>query len=269
MLPRWSSGGVMALDEDVATGRVDGWRRAAAVAAVVSAVGLFAQTVLFLLDAGGILPGSPPFRSTDAGRGEDLARFFVARLERQHDLAWNIAVRDVLGPIAAVALIVLARAFVRLRGEGRAGVECWALVFGVGALLSLLSDLVFVSQMGVWRATGFTPDPPADIIAVGRSLESIEHVAEYLANGAAVALAAGLTGLAFYLSPRLRVLALVVALGLISSAWAAVTDSPSIYSVVGLLTGVVLAPALLIALGRSLARPAHPDAAAVGVDQHP
>lgn len=249
----------MALDEDVETGRLDGWRRAAAVAALVSALGLLAQTILFLIDAVGILPGSPPFRLTDAGRGEDLARFFVARLERQHDIAWNIALRDVLGLIAAVALLVLARAFVRLRGEGRAGVESWALVFGVGALLSLLSDLVFLSQMGVWRATGFTPDPPADIIAVGRSLENIEHVAEYLALGAAVALAAGLTGLALHLSARLRALALVVALGLMASAWAAVTDSPSIYAVVGLLTGAILAPALLIALGRSLARPTHPD----------
>ncbi|MGK5112247.1 hypothetical protein [Geodermatophilus sp. CPCC 205506] len=230
------------------------WGRAALLAATVSAAGVFAQTLLFLVDAVEILPGNPPFRETGAGRDVDLAAFFVALAERQHDIAWNIALRDVLGPIAAIALIVLARAWVRLRGDGRAGVESWALVISIGALLKALADLVYVSQLGLWRDTGFTAEPPADIIAVGRTSEAITDLADHLEYAAFLTLAAGLAGLAVHLGRRLRLLALATALGLVVSTVAALTRSEAVYDIASLLTGALLAPVLLLGLGRSLAR---------------
>jgi hypothetical protein len=230
------------------------WGRAALLAGVVSAAGLFAQTLLFLIDAVGILPGNPPFVVTGAGRDRDLAAFFVGFAERQHDVAWNIALRDVLGPIAAIALIVLARAFVRLRGDGRAGLESWAVVFSVGALLKALADLVYLSQLGLWRDTGFTAEPPADIIAVGRTSEAITDLADHLEHAAFLTLAVGLAGLAVHLGRRLRLLAFAVVLGLVVSTVTAITRSEAVYDLASLVTGAFLGPALLLSLGRALAR---------------
>ncbi|MFW3168872.1 hypothetical protein [Geodermatophilus sp. CPCC 206100] len=93
----------MAVDEGELRESRQKWGRVALLAGAVSAATLFAQTLLFLIDAVGILPGGPPFRETGAGRDEDLAAFFVGVAERQHDVAWNIALRDVAGPIAAIA----------------------------------------------------------------------------------------------------------------------------------------------------------------------
>jgi hypothetical protein len=243
----------MAVDSVDIRAREAGWGRVALLAGTISGIGLLAQTVLFLLDASGVLPGIPPFRETGAGRDEDLAAFFIAFAERQHDVAWDIVLRDVLGPIAAVALIVLARALVHLRGAGRAGPQVWALVFGVGALLMALSDLVYLSQMSLWRDTGFVPEPPADMIAVGRTSEAITALADYLEYAAFVLLAAGIAGLAARLGRRLEVLAYALAVGLLVSVVASLARYGTVYDITALVTGVLLAPALLLGLGRSLA----------------
>ncbi|MFW3168873.1 hypothetical protein [Geodermatophilus sp. CPCC 206100] len=126
---------------------------------------------------------------------------------------------------------MLARAFVRLRGDGQAGLESWALVFSVGALLKGLADLVYLSQLGLWRDTGFTAEPPADIIAVGRTSEAITDLADHLEHAAFLTLAAGLAGLAVHLGHRLRLLARVVALGLVVSTVSALTRSAVVYDV--------------------------------------
>lgn len=67
----------MALDEAVATEHVAGWRRAAGLAGLVSAVRLFAETPSLLVDAVGNFRQS----SVAADRcraGQDLATVFVA-----------------------------------------------------------------------------------------------------------------------------------------------------------------------------------------------
>jgi hypothetical protein len=232
------------------------WGRTAFLAGVVSAVGLSLQTALYFVDATGILPFSPDYQETGAGRGEDLAAFYVALAERQHDIVWNIALRDTLGPVAAIALMVLALALVRLRAQGRPGPQVWALVFSVGALIKLLSDVVYLSQLGVWRDTGFTPEFPADIIAVGRTSEAVGSLSGYLENVAYLILAAALAGLAGVLDRRLGLLARVVAVALLVAVVASFADWWPLYAVDGLLTGIVLAPVLLVGTGRSLDRDA-------------
>jgi hypothetical protein len=231
------------------------WGRTGLVAGAIAAVGQLVQSVLFVLDATGVLGSAPPFRETGAGRDQDLATFYVAFFEHQHDIAWNIAIRDTLGPVSYVAMIVLAASLVRLRGRGRPGAAVWGLVFGVGALLVMLSDLVFLSQLGLWRFTGFTPVPPADIIATGRSSETVERISDYLGNAGQVTLAVALVGLAGLLTLRLRLLTLVVALGALVSVVAALTFSDVLYDVTAIALGVVLAPLALLGIGRSLTSP--------------
>jgi hypothetical protein len=229
------------------------WGRTAFLAGVISAVGLFLQTALFFLDATGILAFSADYRKTGAGRGEDLATYYVGLFERQHDIVWDVALRDTIGPVAALALMVLALALVRLRGHGRPGPAAWGLVFAVGALLKLLSDVVFLSQLAVYLDSGFTPEFPADIVAVGRTSEAVDALSGYLESVAYLVLAAALVGLAGLLGRRLSVLARAVALALVVSVLAWVAGWWPVTAVAEALAGIVLAPALLIGVGRSLA----------------
>jgi hypothetical protein len=232
------------------------WGRTALLAGCISAGGVVLQTALFFLDASGVLPISPAYRETGAGRGEDLGAYYVAWFERQHDIVWDIAVRDTVGPIGAIALMVLALALIRLRGQAGAGVQVWALVFSVGALLKLLSDVVYLSELGVWLDSRFTAEFPADIVAVGRTAEAVDNLSSYLEAVAYVTLAAALVGLARALSRRLGVLArtvagalVVVVIGWLGGWW-------PVYAVGAVLSGIVLAPWLLLATGRWLARSA-------------
>jgi hypothetical protein len=257
---RRSAGAAAPLGEDdVAVSEAEreqtsAWGRTAFLAGVISAVGLFLQTALFFLDATGTLPFSPDYHETGAGRGEDLATYYVALFERQHDIVWDVALRDTIGPVAALALMVLALALVRLRGHGRPGPAVWGLVFAIGALLKLLSDVVFLSQLAVYLDSGFTPEFPADIVAVGRASEAVDALSSYLESVAYLVLAAALLGLAGLLGRRLSALARVVALALAVSVLAWVAGWWPVMAVAEALAGIVLAPALLIGLGRSLAR---------------
>jgi hypothetical protein len=232
---------------------VHDWGRAAVVAGAVGAVALLLQTVLFLLDEAEILASWPTFQESGAGREEDLATFYVALFERQHDMAWNIALRDLLGPVAAIALMVLARALVRVRGGGRADPEVWALVLSVGAGLKLLSDLVYLSQLGLWRSTGFIAEPPADVIATGRASEAVTDLSNYFEYTAYLVLAVGLAGLAGLLDKGLRLLARALVVALVVLVVVSLVDWWPGYAIVSLVTGIVLGPVLLAGLGRSLA----------------
>jgi hypothetical protein len=221
----------------------------------VAAGGLFLESVLFILDATGILPSAPDFQDTGNGFAKDLATYYVGFFEHQHDIAWNIAIRDTVGPVSSVAMIVLALALSRVRGAGRPRLEVWTAVFAVGALLRLISDLVYLSQLGLWRFTGFRTDPPADIIASGRTSEAITNLADYLELAALLTLAVGLIGVAALLSPRLRLLAVALAATLVVSVVAALAFWDVAYDVTAILTGIVLGPLLLVGLGRWLAQP--------------
>jgi hypothetical protein len=248
----------VAADQKEVLRGVHAWGRTALIAGVVAAGALFLQSVLFLLDLTGILPSAPDFHETGNGFDKDLATYYVGFFEHQHDIAWNIAIRDTAGPVASIGMIVLALALCRVRGDGGPRLEVWTTVFIVGALLRLIADLVYLSQLGVWRFTGFGPDPPADIIAAGRTSDAITNLTDYLDLAAIVVLAVGLVGIAALLSRRLRLLALVLAAALLVSAVATLAFWDLAYDVTAILTGIVLGPLLLVSLGRWLAEPVDP-----------
>jgi hypothetical protein len=235
------------------------WGATAFRAGVISGACVLLQTALFLIDAVGILPSGPEYQETGAGRGEDLAAYYVAYFERQHDVVWSIALSSVLGVVGAIALIVLALAVVRLRGQGRPGPQAWASVFSVGALLLLLSDVVLLSQLAVYLDSRFTPEFPADIIAVGRTSEAIGSLSGYLSDVGDLVLAAALFGLAGLLARRVAMLARVLAAVLLVGVITGYVGPGPVYATAVLLSGLVLAPVLLVATGRSLRRAATAD----------
>jgi hypothetical protein len=245
----------VAENHEEASRGVHAWGRTALIAGTVAAGGLLLQSLLLLLDLTGILPSAPDFHETGNGFDQDLATLYVGFFERQHDIAWNLAIRGTVGALASIAMIVLAWALGRVLGNGRPRVEVWTTVFAVGALLRLLSDLVYLSQLGVWRYTGFSPDPPADIIASGRTSDALGNLADYLELAAIVAIAVGLVGIAALLSRPLRILALVLAATLLLATVATLAFWDVVTEVTAILTGVVLGPLLLLGLGRWLAQP--------------
>src|SRR4051812_4204089 len=168
---------------------VHGWARTGRVAAVVAAVALLAQALLFLADGLELLAAQPVFTETAAGRDADLGTYFVAYFERQHDIAWSIALRDVLGPIGYVAVIVLARAFRQTVGRDHPRVDLAAVLVQVGALLGMVADLVYLSQLGYWRGSGFIKEPFFDITAVGRAAEAVTYISDYVGFAAQLAFA--------------------------------------------------------------------------------
>ena len=113
---------------------------------------------LLLLDLTGILSSAPDFHETGNGFEQDLATYYVGFFERQHDIAWNIAIRGTVGPLAS-------HRDDRARPGARPGARAAA---GRGSRSGRRSsrsgrcsassrDLVYLSQLGVWRYTGFGP----------------------------------------------------------------------------------------------------------------
>ena len=100
---------------------VDTWRRWGRAAGYIAAPVFLIQTVLFLLDVTGVLAPQTAFIDTPAGVMEDLATYYVAANERMHTIWWDAALRDTLGPIGYVALMVLVIAVVRVSATHHRG----------------------------------------------------------------------------------------------------------------------------------------------------
>src|SRR5437868_10341613 len=121
------------------------WRRVGKGSGYILAAGLFAGTVLFLLDATDALDASPEFHVTGAGPLQDEANFWVAVFAHQHRILWDIIARDTLFPLAFVALIVVSLAVRdRVRSE-RPEPQLMTAFFVVGGVVAALSDLIYLA----------------------------------------------------------------------------------------------------------------------------
>lgn len=121
------------------------WAGVARFTGLVAASCFFGQTILFLADASGLLGENPTYTETAAGRARDLADYYVAYFEHQHTIVWDIAVRDTLGPIAFLALMVLGVAVMNMVGPRRSEAQLLVLFFVVGGLLAAVPDLTYLT----------------------------------------------------------------------------------------------------------------------------
>lgn len=78
---------------------------------------------------------------------QDLADFYVAVNERMHTIWWDVAIRDVLGPVGYLALMVLMLAVRHAAGPGHPRVELAVLFTLVGAGAAAVSDLLYLSHV--------------------------------------------------------------------------------------------------------------------------
>jgi hypothetical protein len=235
------------------------WNRIGRNAGYISGGAFFLTTLLFLLDSADLLAPSPAFHVTAAGRLQDLATYFVAFFAHQHQILWDIALRDTLGPISDVGLIVLVLAIANLLRWRGAAVQLMVLFGSLGAVLMAISSLTFLAEIHYWRATDWIADPAANMVAVGRASAAIDALTVYPEVAGFAALAIGLVYLGRLcrtrdeLPSRLSGLAYVEALALLGAGVATVTRLGAAYNVLALVTGVLIAPVLAIWLGRHFA----------------
>lgn len=241
-----------------------GWGKVGRHAGLVAGVALLAQTLLFLVDTLGFIDDDPTYRATAAGEEQDLANYFLALFEHQHALVWNIAIRDVLGPIGFVAVGILALALTRVLGRDRPDVVLSAVALQVGAAVAALADLTYLSTVGTWRLTGFSATPPADIISAGRAYEQIDNLSTYLQLAGYSVLAIGILMLARLcrrdpeMPNGLATVATIEAVAVIGLVTASVTQSWTIFDVLAIVSGVALAPAVLVWTGVAVHRLSSP-----------
>lgn len=219
------------------------WARVGRASGFVASAGLLVGTVLYLLDATHVLAADAQYHVTGAGALTDEANFWVAYFARQHHVLWDIVARDTLFPVAFLALMVLALAARRRAGAERPETQLMVVFFVVGGLLAALSDLIYLSASEYWRVTGWSPDPPARMVAVGRAEGAVETLNRWPEIGGFVVLGAALVSLARIGLPRgLVVAARFEALMLLGIAFAEVFHADTAYDIFSLVTGALVGP---------------------------
>ena len=233
------------------------WSRLGRAAGYFAGGAFFAQTVLFLLDVTGALAPRTMYQVTEQGSQQDLINYYVSYNERMHSIWWDVALRDVLGPLGYLALIVLILALLHVAGTAKPREELGQLFVVLGASTAALSDLMYLSHINWWRTGGFLATP--DIIAHGRAFEVVDNVGNYLQWAGCLVLALGFTCLAPTLSEapirrrRLSLLAYCQAAALVAFVFTQIADADVAGYIAAVASGLVLGPALAILMGHALA----------------
>jgi hypothetical protein len=247
---------VGAVDDDRA------WARIGRLAAYVAAIGFLVTTVLYLLDVYDVLDPTPAYAATSAGQVHDEAQFWAAIFAHQHAILWDVIVRDVVGPAAFIALIVVGVALRRLTSGDRPERQLMVTFLGIGGVISAIASLLYLGNAEFWRVpTGIvTTGGQTSMIAVGRATTAINNLTTwpeafgYLVIALGIACLGALVRHDTRLPRRLGTLALIAAAVLVALAVATAMDADGARSILALAVGAVLAPVLCIWLGMTLGR---------------
>jgi hypothetical protein len=238
------------------------WARIGRLAAYVAAVGFLVTTVLYLLDVYDVLDTTPTYVQTSAGQLHDEAQFWAAIFQHQHMIVWDVIVRDVFGPIAFIALIVIGVALRRVTRGDRPERQLMVTFLGAGGVISAIASLLYLANVEFWRLPwGDIPkDGETSIIAVGRATTAIDNLTTWPEAFGYLVLAAGIVCLGAlvrhesHLPRRLGTFAYVTAAGLVALAVATMMDADTARSLLALAVGAVLAPGLCVWIGTTLGR---------------
>jgi hypothetical protein len=227
-------------------------------AGIAAGVALLVASLLQAAADQGWIGTEPAFRETDAGPLVDVATFYADSFAFEHDVIWSLAIRDTLFPIAFMAIIVVGMAIRRIVGAHRADAQLLATTLLVGGLISLMNPLIYLSVTTWWRETGWSADPPENMVAVGRAAEAIIKLTRYFQTFGALLLAIGLLLLwrvirsTHILPSGIAFVSLVLGGGLAIAAVASVFDVWWLWDIGTGAFGVILGPLLLVWLGTAL-----------------
>lgn len=238
------------------------WARVGRLAGFVAAIGFLVTTVLYLLDVYDVLDPTPAYVQTSAGQLHDEAQFWAAIFQHQHAIIWDVIARDIAGPVAFVALIVLGVALRRITSGDRPDRQLMVTLLGVGGVISAISSLLYLGNVEFWRLPWgpLQPGGETSIIAVGRATTAIDNLTTWPEAFGYLVLAVGIACLGSVarrddrLPSRLGTFAYVAAAVLVGLAVATAMDADSARSILALAVGAVLAPVVCVWLGRTLGR---------------
>jgi hypothetical protein len=249
--------------EDAATqSAARAWARLARIAGLIAGFCLLAGTILFLLDATHILAADPQYHVTQAGPLHDEAEWWVAYFARQHRILWDVMTRDTLFPVAFLALMIVAYAIRRLVRDARPEAQLLVLFMVVGGVIATVNDLLYLSATDYWRVTGWSADPAARMVAIGRSSAAIESLTRWPEAAGFVILAAGLICLGRLAGEAtegavptgIAPIVYVEAALLLGISIAGVAHADTAYNIFSLVTGAVVGPIAATWLGVSLGK---------------
>lgn len=237
----------------------EGWAKAAKGWGLFAGVAFAVATVAYLVQATGLIGSEPTYTSTSAGQLQDEATFWVAFFAYRHDTLWDYVLRDGLFFFAFLGFIPIALAANVATGGRRAAVQIAAAFIAVGAVFGAFNAVTFFVDVSWWRGTGWEQVPAALMDAIGRGTELTDDLSAWCGIAANAALAVGLTylGVACLTEPALSrpigwVALATAALEVADIAAGQITGLDAAQNVLGLITGVLLAPVIAIGLGLRL-----------------
>lgn len=237
------------------------WSRTGRTAGYVAGSALLAGTVLFLLDAVGLLGQGPAYHRTSAGPLADQATYYAAYFAHQHDIVWDVIARDTILPVAYVALIVVALAVRHHDAPNHPEGQLLVTAFVLGGILSIIADLTFLAAAQYWRQPGWPARPAASTVAVGRTVEGIQALTQWPEAFGFAVLACGLVALgrlcrkSRIFPASLGAIAYLEALLLLGIAVTGLLPYGTGYDWLSLAAGAVVGPVLTAWLGTALGRP--------------
>lgn len=245
---------------DRALATVDhGWASAARGWGLFSGAAFAVASVLYLIQATGVIGSAPAYVTTAAGQLQDEATYWAAFFAYRHDTLWDYILRDGLFFFAFLGLIPLALAADAATGGRRAAVRIGAAFVAVGAIFGALNAVTFFVDVSWWRGTGWSQVPPELMAAIGRGTEMMDDLSAWcgIASNATLAVGLGYIGFACLsepaLSRRIGWVALATAVLEVAIILAGqIGGLDDIEHVLGLVTGVVFAPVIAIGLGLRL-----------------
>jgi hypothetical protein len=227
-------------------------------AGYIAGSALLAGTVLFLLDAAGLLGSGPVYRPTGAGPLADQATFYAAYFAHQHHIVWDIIARDTILPVAYLALIIAGLAVRNRTGPRHPDGQFLVTSFIVGGILSILANLTFLAAAEYWRQTGWPARPAASMVAAGQTVQGIQALTHWPEAFGFAVLACGLVALGRLCGQHrifpasLGALACLEALLLLGIAVTGLIPYDAWYNWLSLAAGAVAGPVLAVWLGTRL-----------------
>jgi hypothetical protein len=148
----------------------------------------------------------------------------------------------------------------RLVGRERPQGELMITFLLVGAVISVIADLIFLGNVEYWRVPGLTAHPAESTVAIGRATQAIDSLTRWPEAAGFAILAVGVLYIGRLCRSRreipaqIALLAYVEALLLVGIAAAGAARMDVAYQMLSLLAGVLVGPAFALWLGRHLGR---------------
>jgi len=248
------------------------WNRVGRWAGWLCAVAFVVATLAFLADALGLLGSAPPFSATGGGELQDQASFFRGQFSHQRQILWDIAIRTTLFFVGYVALVPFGMALRTLLGRARAQAGLMAQFLIIGGVLGALSQVATLAEINYWHVSWDSTEPQV-LLSYATSVGAIDTLGGWLGLAGELLLGAGLVflggtlrsaaGFPAWLRPAVYTAAAGLA-GLVVIDVAAnlgVDGTDIAHNVVSLLLGVILVPAVLIALAWQVSHRSNASAA--------